>query len=156
MFGKTPGRRNRLEASGAASLLRTAPYRRFGRFGADFPTTWRAQPNATSKKRLVRRNGGVPTAAYGPRVLRGGGLRISSTYNRCMRSTDSGRNSKKPVLFTGHANRRFRATMSRNAEIGVYFYESTWGNLRSKARLPQIGAINAVHHCPPRHNAHER
>ena len=36
---KTPGRRNRLEASGATSPPRTAPYRRFARFSADFSTT---------------------------------------------------------------------------------------------------------------------
>ena len=46
---KTPVRRNRLEASGAASPLRTAPYRRFGRFCDDFPTTWQHERTQQEK-----------------------------------------------------------------------------------------------------------
>ena len=48
---------------------------------------------------------------------------------------------QSPVPFEGQANRQSRATMCRNVEIGVYFYENTRGNPSSKARLPQIGAM---------------
>ena len=62
---KTPGRRNRLEASGATSPPRTAPYRRFGRFQTKKATTCRRKTQkGTSEPRLAANR---PSAHAKPR-----------------------------------------------------------------------------------------